>query len=142
MTSTRGIISPLSEAILDWEVTAPRAGQPREIFALLFSALPLGKKLDSAGKVGVLIEDIVRLGFGRSTRVTVRAEQDRLHPNLARSKDVAEAVVSNENGLLGADLQFRQGRLKQPGVRLAIAVVTRDDDRGEVVGKAGGPKLG
>ena len=101
-----------------------------------------GKKLDRAGKVGGLTKNIVRLDFGRSTGVTVRAEQDRLHPYLPRFKDVAEAVVSNENRLFGVDLQFGQGRLKQPGVGLAIAVVARDDDGREVVGKAGGPKLG
>ena len=56
--------------------------------------------------------------------------------------DVAKTVVSNENRLFRADLQFGQSRLKQPLVGLAIAIVARDDDGREVVGKAGGTKLG
>src|ERR1700733_12824468 len=76
---------------------------------LLSSSLSGGKKLNRAGKLGVLIKNIVRLGFGRSARVALRAEQDRLHPNLPCSMDVAEAVVSNENRLFRADPQFRQG---------------------------------
>src|ERR1035437_4684608 len=105
-------------------------------------ALSRPEELDRTGEVGVFIENIVRLCFGRSTRVPARAEQDRLHPELARSEDIAEAIVSNEDRLFWADLQFGQGRLKQAGVRLAIAVVARDDDGREVVGQVGGPKLG
>jgi hypothetical protein len=89
-----------------------------------------------------MIKNVVRLGFGRSSRVATRAEQDRLHPDLSGSPDVPKAIVSNKNRLFGADLQFGQGRLKQAGVGLAIAVVARDDDGGEVVGQADGAKLG
>jgi hypothetical protein len=51
------------------------------------------------------IKEVVRLRFLRSTRVAARAEHDRLHPNLPRSKDVAKVIVSNENRLVWADLQ-------------------------------------
>ena len=100
------------------------------------------KKLDGTGKFGVLMENVIRLVFVKCVRVTVRAEQDRLHPNLPGSMDVAKVVVSNENRLFRADLQLGQSRLKEPMVGLAIAIVSRNNDGPEVVGKAGGPKFG
>ena len=142
MLSDNHLIVPLPRQIELERRIWNRHAAPHVGDGALSSSLSGGEKIDRARKVGVLIKKIVRLGFRRSARVTLRAEQDRLHPDLPRPQNVPEAIVSDENRLFGADLQFGQGRLKQTCVGLAIAVVAGDDDGSEILGKADGAKFG
>jgi len=86
-------------------------------------ALSAGEEFDRAREIGVAIEKVVRFGFARTACRTVRAEQNGLHPRLARSQDVAITVVPNEDGVFRADLQSGEASLKQANVGFAIAVV-------------------
>jgi hypothetical protein len=83
------------------------------------------------------IKEVVRLRFLRSTRVAARAEHDRLHPNLPRSKDVAKVIVSNENRLVWADLQHGVAFLLTSVRWCALQTAGRDLPRGASAQQSG-----
>jgi len=69
-------------------------------------------------------------------------EKDGTQADLARTGDVTEHVVADEDDVLRGQVHALQGQVEDAGIGLAIAEIAGDDEREKVAGKPHLPQFG
>ena len=91
--------------------------------------------MSSASSVGNSASDRITATPAVSTLCApFRAQQDPLHADLLRARDVVSQAVADHHGFRGSDAHFPQRRLEDARVRLHEAVIERRNrDRHQAV---------
>src|SRR5437016_13295616 len=89
--------------------------------------------VDRLAQLGKTADGIIGRNCLRRCIALIVRDENGFHSHLLGTEDIVEQVVAKKESLLRSYLQRIQSLLKEPGVRLAISIVTRDDNRVEVM---------
>src|SRR6266851_9773004 len=89
--------------------------------------------VDRLGQLSKTADGIIGRNCLRRRIALIGRDENGFHPHLLGTEDIVVQVVAEKESLLRAYLQRIQSLLKESGVWLAISIVTRDDNRVEVM---------
>src|ERR1700737_4104784 len=89
--------------------------------------------VDCLGQLGKTGDCIIWRNFLIRRIVLIVRDKNGFHPHLLSTEDIAIEVVAQKQGLFWSPLQRIKSLLEESGVWFAIPIVSRDDNRVEVM---------